>query len=102
MNIRNALKNLGKLVAVAAVALSLQTAHAITVGGKNYTEQQLMAEMTTQLLKSKGIDASKKAGMGSAVLRAAQENGHRSVAMVRKYDRRAELWRDNAAVGLLD
>lgn len=75
MNIRNALKNLGKLVAVAAVALSLQTAHAITVGGKNYTEQQLMAEMTTQLLKSKGIDASKKAGMGSAVLRAAQENG---------------------------
>lgn len=75
MNILNALKNLGKLVAVAAMALSLQTVQAITVGGKNYTEQQLMAEMTTQLLKSKGIDASKKAGMGSAVLRAAQENG---------------------------
>jgi osmoprotectant transport system substrate-binding protein len=75
MNIRNALKNLGKLVAMAGMALCLQTANAITVGGKNYTEQQLMAEMTTQLLKSKGIDANKKAGMGSAVLRAAQENG---------------------------
>lgn len=31
-----------------------------------------------------------------------RQTGHRSVAMVRKYDRRAELWRDNAAAGLLD
>jgi osmoprotectant transport system substrate-binding protein len=75
MNLHNTLKNLGKLVAVATMALCLQTTQAITVGGKNYTEQQLMAEMTTQLLKAKGIDVVKKAGMGSAVLRAAQENG---------------------------
>lgn len=31
-----------------------------------------------------------------------RQTGHRSVAMVRKYDRRADLWRDNAAAGLLD
>lgn len=47
----------------------------IVVGGKNFTEQQLMAEMTTQLLQAKGFNVTKKDGMGSAVLRAAQENG---------------------------
>lgn len=31
-----------------------------------------------------------------------RQTGHRSAAMVRKYDRRADLWRDNAAAGLLD
>lgn len=31
-----------------------------------------------------------------------RQTGHRSVAMVRKYDRRADMWRDNAAAGLLD
>ena len=31
-----------------------------------------------------------------------RQTGHRSVTMVRKYDRRADLWRDNAAAGLLD
>jgi integrase len=31
-----------------------------------------------------------------------RQTGHRSVAMLRKYDRRANLWRDNAAAGLLD
>lgn len=31
-----------------------------------------------------------------------RQTGHRSVVMVRKYDRRVELWRDNASAGLLD
>lgn len=31
-----------------------------------------------------------------------RQTGHRSAAMLRKYDRRADLWRDNAAAGLLD
>lgn len=31
-----------------------------------------------------------------------RQTGHKSVAMVRRYDRRADLWRDNAAAGLLD
>ncbi|KAB7619296.1 glycine betaine ABC transporter substrate-binding protein [Verminephrobacter eiseniae] len=47
----------------------------IVVGGKNFTEQQLMTEITTQLLEAKGFEIVKKDGMGSAVLRQAQENG---------------------------
>ena len=80
MNISKLLKQLSALVATSAMALCLgtQSAHAITVGGKNYTEQQLLAEMTSQLLKAKGFKVDKKAGMGSTVLRAAQENPPRS------------------------
>lgn len=47
----------------------------VVVGGKNFTEQQLMAEMTSQLLEAKGFTVTRKDGMGSAVLRQAQENG---------------------------
>ncbi len=47
----------------------------IVVGGKNFTEQQIMAAMTAQLLKAKGYTVDVKAGMGSAVLRQAQESG---------------------------
>jgi osmoprotectant transport system substrate-binding protein len=52
-------------------------AHAatITVGGKNFTEQLLMAQLTTALLQAKGFTVEKKDGMGSSVLRQAQENG---------------------------
>lgn len=54
---------------------AVQAASTITVGGKNFTEQVLLAEMTTELLKAKGFDVVKKDGMGSTVLRQAQENG---------------------------
>lgn len=47
----------------------------ITVGGKNFTEQQILASMTTQYLEGLGYDVDKRAGMGSAVVRRAQENG---------------------------
>lgn len=47
----------------------------IVVGGKNFTEQQIMAAMTARLLKAKGFNPEVKAGMGSAVLRQAQESG---------------------------
>jgi osmoprotectant transport system substrate-binding protein len=59
------------LVAGSAAAM----AQAIVVGGKNFTEQQIMAAMTAQLLKAKGFNPEVKAGMGSAVLRQAQESG---------------------------
>jgi osmoprotectant transport system substrate-binding protein len=75
MNTRFNFKRLGAVLAAGALALGMQSAQAITVGGKNFTEQQLMAEITTQLLVAKGIPAEKKAGLGSAVLRQAQENG---------------------------
>lgn len=69
-----------RLCALLAILMALlwalpSFATTIVVGGKNFTEQQLVAEMTTQLLEAKGFTAEKKDGMGSAVLRKAQENG---------------------------
>lgn len=50
-------------------------AQEITVGGKNFTEQLLMTEMTVQLLEGHGYDVNKADGMGTALVRQAQENG---------------------------
>jgi osmoprotectant transport system substrate-binding protein len=65
--------------AAAAIALGATStaalAQAVVVGGKNFTEQQIMAAMTSQLLAAKGFKPEVKAGMGSAVLRQAQESG---------------------------
>ena len=60
-----------------ALAGAMTTAGAaeITVGGKNFTEQQILSSMTTQYLEGLGYDVENRAGMGSAVLRQAQENG---------------------------
>ena len=65
------------LVGAVAVIGMAASAHAATivVGGKNFTEQYLLAEMTSQLLKAKGFDVEKKDGMGSNVVRQAQVNG---------------------------
>jgi len=60
-----------------ALASAMTTAGAadLTVGGKNYTEQLILSSMTEQYLDALGHDVSKRDGMGSAVLRQAQENG---------------------------
>jgi len=50
-------------------------AQEIVVGGKGFTEQLLMAEMTEQLLEANGFDVDKRDGMGSTVLRQAQLSG---------------------------
>src|SRR4029453_17659205 len=55
-----------------ASAVSAQT---IVVGGKVFTEQQLMTAMKFALLKVKGFTPGRKAGMGSAAVRQAMENG---------------------------
>ncbi|GEN25254.1 glycine/betaine ABC transporter substrate-binding protein [Halomonas cupida] len=64
---------------IAGVALAgsaaVANANEIVVGGKNFTEQQLIASMTSQYLDNLGYDVETRAGMGSAVLRQAQENG---------------------------
>lgn len=65
----------GALALAFAASLGAAQAQTITVGGKNFTEQQIMAEMTTQYLRDKGYDVNKRAGMGSTVLRKAQLNG---------------------------
>jgi osmoprotectant transport system substrate-binding protein len=49
-------------------------AQTIVVGSKNFTEQLLIAEMTSQLLKANGFTPDKRTGMGSAVLRKAMES----------------------------
>ncbi|WP_280563965.1 glycine betaine ABC transporter substrate-binding protein [Chromohalobacter sp. 48-RD10] len=71
------MKTLMTLLTGAALAGTLATAQAdeIVVGGKNFTEQQILSSMTTQYLEGLGYDVEKRAGMGSAVLRQAQENG---------------------------
>ena len=61
-------------VAAAGIAASAHAA-TIVVGGKNFTEQYLLSEMTAQLLKANGYDVEKKDGMGSNVVRQAQVNG---------------------------
>ncbi|HEV7414485.1 MAG TPA: glycine betaine ABC transporter substrate-binding protein [Casimicrobiaceae bacterium] len=61
---------------ILAAALSLSAAaQTIVVGGKSFTEQQIMTAMTVELLKAKGFNPDRKAGMGSAAVRAALENG---------------------------
>lgn len=74
------LKNLRTLL-LGAVALGLLStsasalANQLVVGGKNFTEQQLMTAITSQYLGAKGYEVEKRAGMGSSVLREAQLNG---------------------------
>jgi len=64
------------LVAAAlALGVTAAAAQTLVVGGKNFTEQQLMAEMTTQLLTAKGFKVDKRAGLGTAPLRQALETG---------------------------
>jgi osmoprotectant transport system substrate-binding protein len=67
------LASLTAFLLIAAATATAQTV--IVVGGKNFTEQQIMSQMTAQLLQAKGFKPDVKAGMGSAVLRQAQENG---------------------------
>ncbi|WP_295532164.1 glycine betaine ABC transporter substrate-binding protein [uncultured Thioclava sp.] len=50
-------------------------AEEIAVGGKNFTEQQILASITQQYLSAKGYDVTDRSGMGSAVVRQAMENG---------------------------
>ncbi len=63
------------LLALALGAVGAASAQTIVVGGKAFTEQQIMTAMTVELLKAKGFTPDRKAGMGSAAVRAALENG---------------------------
>jgi osmoprotectant transport system substrate-binding protein len=67
-----------RLLAVAALAAAWTVpamAKPLVVGGKNFTEQLLLAEITSQLLKKKGFQIDKRDGLGSQVVRDAQVNG---------------------------
>lgn len=69
---------LGSAIVSGAALLTFGTAAVaadLTVGGKNFTEQLIIAEMTKQLLESKGHTIDKKDGMGTKIVRAALEGG---------------------------
>lgn len=70
-------KRMIKTVAAAALgAFSVgATAAEVVIGGKNFTEQLLLASITNQYLQAHGHETDKRDGMGSAVLRQAQVNG---------------------------
>jgi len=64
-------------VAVTTSLLAATTSYAasVKVGGKDFTEQYLVAEMTRLLLESKGYTVEKKDGLGTSIVRAALETG---------------------------
>lgn len=68
----NAMKS---LFAGAVLFAGAAQADEIVVGGKNFTEQQLLTAMTAQLLEAKGFEVDSRGGMGSAAVRQAMENG---------------------------
>ena len=61
------------LLSIAAPIAAL--AQTLVVGGKDFTEQLLMAEMTSQLLTAKGFQVEKRSGFDTTRLRRAQEAG---------------------------
>ncbi|MCW8327431.1 glycine betaine ABC transporter substrate-binding protein [Photobacterium sp. SDRW27] len=64
------------MAAVMVLALSQSAVAAkLVVGGKGFTEQLIMSSMTAQYLQGLGYEVDQRDGMGSTVLRTAQENG---------------------------
>jgi osmoprotectant transport system substrate-binding protein len=57
-----------------AVAVNFAFAGSLVVGGKGFTEQLLLAEITGQYLTAKGYTVELKTGMGTSLVREALEN----------------------------
>jgi osmoprotectant transport system substrate-binding protein len=62
-------------VLVALAAPSFGFAQAVVVGGKNFTEQFLIAEITSQLLQARGFAVTTKTGFSTSGIRREQEAG---------------------------
>ena len=73
---KSALKKISFVTMVFIATFTVQTALAasIVVGGKGFTEQLLLAEITGQFLTAKGFDVKLKTGMGTSLVREALEN----------------------------
>src|SRR5450830_983423 len=59
----------------AVTSIGFSATPQVVVGGKNFTEQRLLAEITGQYLKANGFQVDLRTDMGSALVRAAQEHG---------------------------
>jgi osmoprotectant transport system substrate-binding protein len=72
-------RNLNRFFAALAVTLGLlaagqASAASLVVGGKNFTEQLILSRMTAEYLRAKGYDVELKNGLGSTLMRKAQES----------------------------
>ncbi|MGS1037530.1 glycine betaine ABC transporter substrate-binding protein [Burkholderia glumae] len=63
------------LASFGALATAPAAAQSLTVGGKNFTEQYVLAEITSQYLRSRGYTIETRTGLGSVLLRSAFVNG---------------------------
>ncbi|PRP71307.1 glycine/betaine ABC transporter substrate-binding protein [Chromobacterium amazonense] len=73
-SLRNRLAGIG--LAIAALTLfSPPAAAGLVLGSKNFTEQHLLSELTTQYLRSKGYEITQKQDLASVIMRNAQEHG---------------------------
>jgi osmoprotectant transport system substrate-binding protein len=52
----------------------------LTLGAKNFTEQYVLAEITAQYLRARGYSVDVRAGLGSTLMRRAQETGQIDLA----------------------
>ena len=65
------------LLAIVLIAMPVNSmaGKKITIGGKNFTEQYILAEMAKILLEKNGFNVEMKTGVGSVVCRQSLENG---------------------------
>lgn len=71
--------NLVRILAALTLMLGLMPsaqsgAATLVVGGKNFTEQLILSQMTAQYLRAKGYEVDLKNGLGSTLMRKAQES----------------------------
>ncbi|WP_136068087.1 glycine betaine ABC transporter substrate-binding protein [Modicisalibacter radicis] len=66
---------LGLSLALPGLAAHAQSDDPIVVGGLNYTEHLILTSATVQLLEAHDYNVDKREGLGTSVLRQAQENG---------------------------
>ncbi|BBO69355.1 glycine/betaine ABC transporter substrate-binding protein [Desulfosarcina alkanivorans] len=73
---KDVFKKISFVTMMLITAFTVQTALAATivVGGKGFTEQLLLAEITGQYLTAQGYDVELKTGMGTSLVRGALEN----------------------------
>jgi osmoprotectant transport system substrate-binding protein len=63
------------LAMIGIIAASSGSAQTVVVGGKGFTEQLLVAEMTAQLLRAKGLAVTTRTGFSTNGIRKQQESG---------------------------
>jgi len=76
MNVKHTFKifSVVAILLITVVTVQTATAASLVVGGKGFTEQLLLAEITGQYLTAQGYTVELKTGMGTTLLRGALEN----------------------------